>query len=57
MSNVNNDLEYAIDDCYTYITLAIDSIKEFRELHDLKYDLQTMLEVTRDKKREVTVNE
>jgi hypothetical protein len=54
---VNNDLEYAIDDCYTYITLAIDSIKEFRELHDLKYDLQTMLEVTRDKKREVTVNE
>lgn len=47
------ELENAIDDCITYISLAIQSINDYREFDDLKKDIQTTLEIARDNEKEV----
>ena len=49
------ELENSIDDCETYLILAIQSIQEYREFADLKEDLQTMLNITKDKKKEIKI--
>ena len=43
----------SIDDCISYLCLAIDEIKKYIFLKDLKDDLQTMLEVAKEKKEEL----
>lgn len=52
-----DELENAIDDCITYIILAIQSINDYREFNELKNDIQTVLKISKDYKKEGKENE
>lgn len=45
------DMENALDDAMSYIQLAIDSIKEYRNFEDLTSDLELFLDAIKDEKR------
>lgn len=47
------ELEYAIDDCITYLILAIQSLKGYREFSNLKDDIQTALQFAKEEKEEI----
>lgn len=49
---MHEEIAFAIDDCISYITLAIDEVKKYPYLKILKEDLETMLEVAKDKQKE-----
>ena len=50
------ELEYAVDEVISYLGLAIDSVRGFKELDILCQDLKTMQENAKDEQKEIIEN-